>query len=192
MVAGIHAALLAIGGLALGLAAGFVLGTSRTWKQVPLSRDDCRRLGNDAVLAEQVQKVLHPPATPQRPSGVPVRLLALLQRSGRFLDFALENFAGAADSQVAAAIRDLHPKWQETLKKHITFEPVIPQEEGTETTVPAGFDPSAIQLVGNVSGNPPFKGTVRHPGWRVKQISIPELPKGQDDLVVMPAEVEIA
>ena len=57
--------------------------------------------------------------------------------------------------------------------------------------VPAGFDPSAIRLTGNVSGRPPFRGTLKHHGWRVKDYKLPAAPEGQDELVVMPAEVEI-
>jgi hypothetical protein len=57
--------------------------------------------------------------------------------------------------------------------------------------VPPGFDPSAIRLVGNVTGNPPFKGKLIHHGWRVKGYNIPKVPEGQDDLVLVPAEVEL-
>jgi hypothetical protein len=178
-------------GLVVGLAVGYLQGSSSVRKQLRLSSEDCQRLAADAPLAEQLQQLLHPPSKPDRPSGVPVRLLALLQRNGRFLDFLLENIQSAPDSQIAAAVRDLQPKWQETLKKHLVFEPVLGSEEGSPVDVPAGFDPSAIQLVGNVSGNPPFQGALRHPGWRVKDIQLPDLPQGQDDLVMMPAEVEI-
>jgi hypothetical protein len=177
-----------------GLYAGRGVGGASMLARLKLTPDDARRLESDAALAEQVQKLLHPPPPPPgpvRPSGVPIRMLALLQRSGRFVDFVLENFEGAADSQIAAAIRDLHPKWQETVKKHLVLEPVLPQQEGNDVEVKAGFDPSAIQLTGNVAGNPPFKGVLRHPGWRVKEVHLQDLPKGQDDLVLMPAEVEI-
>ena len=43
-------------------------------------------------------------------------------------------------------------------------------------TVPAGFDPSAIRLIGNLTGQPPFTGTVRHRGWRAKEIKVPPPP----------------
>ncbi len=188
------AVVLIILALAGGFYAGRGVGGAAILARLKLTPDDARRLETDTALAEQVHKVLHPPPPspgPVRPSGVPVRILALLQRSGRFVDFVLEEFEGAADSQIAAAIRDLHPKWRDTVKKHLVLEPVLPQQEGNDVEVKAGFDPSAIQLIGNVTGNPPFKGVLRHPGWRVKEIHLPELPKGQDDLVLMPAEVEI-
>ena len=52
-------------------------------------------------------------------------------------------------------------------------------------------DPSAIRLTGNVTGQPPFKGTLQHHGWRVKQIKLAKPPEGQDEFVVQPAEVEL-
>jgi hypothetical protein len=189
-----QAVLLGIGGLIVGVGIGYVFGGNAVLGRLRLTPEDASRLQNDLSLAEQVQKLLHPPPPPPgpvRPSGVPVRLLALLQRSGRFVDFVLEDFQQANDSQIAAAVREFHPKWRDTLKKHVVFEPVLPQQEGSEVEVKPGFDPSAIQLTGNVTGNPPFKGALRHGGWRVKEIHLPELPQGQDDLVLMPAEVEI-
>ena len=71
------------------------------------------------------------------------------------------------------------------------LEPVMPQQEDSEVTVPEGFDPSAVRVIGHVSGEPPFKGILRHPGWRVKEMKIPEPAEGQDQMVIMPAEVEI-
>jgi hypothetical protein len=57
--------------------------------------------------------------------------------------------------------------------------------------VPAGFDPSALRLVGNVTGEPPFRGTLQHHGWRVQEIHLAPPPEGQDPMVLMPAEVEL-
>jgi hypothetical protein len=77
------------------------------------------------------------------------------------------------------------------LKEHLVLAPVLPQAEGSTVDVPAGFDPSAIRLTGNVTGEPPFRGTLQHHGWRVQEIKLAPLPQGQDDLVLMPAEVEL-
>ena len=68
---------------------------------------------------------------------------------------------------------------------------VLPQGEGASVEVPRGFDPSAIRVVGNVTGEPPFRGTLQHHGWRVKEVKLAPPPEGQDELVVMPAEVEL-
>jgi hypothetical protein len=63
-------------------------------------------------------------------------------------------------------------------------------EEGATVTIPAGFDTTAIRLVGNVTGAPPFTGIVRHPGWRATKVHVPPR-AGQDPKVIAPAEVEI-
>ena len=88
-------------------------------------------------------------------------------------------------------MRELHRKAQAALKEHLTLEPVLSQKEEETVEVPAGFDPSAIRLTGNVSGNPPFRGTLKHHGWRVKDYKLAAPPEGQDEFVVAPAEVEI-
>ncbi len=56
----------------------------------------------------------------------------------------------------------------------------------------AGFDAGAIRLTGNVKGDPPFKGVLRHRGWRVVKLDLPKLTAEQkDQWVVAPAEVEV-
>jgi hypothetical protein len=153
------------------------------------------KIMGDAALAEKVRPILYPPPPeppkPPKLSGEPLRLLALLQREGRLLDFLLEDIAAATDDQVGAGVRELHRKSQQVIKEHLTLEPVIPGEEEQSVTVPAGFDPSAIHLTGNVSGDPPFRGVLKHHGWRVKAYRLPAPPPGQDDLVVAAAEVEL-
>ena len=132
------------------------------------------------------------PAGPPKPSPEPLRLLMLLQRGdGRFLDFVMENVQQADDEQVVAAVRSMQPVWQSTLKEHIILESVRTEPEGETIEVPPGFDPSAIQLTGNVTGQPPFRGALKHPGWRVREIKLPPLPEGQDPFVIQPAEVEL-
>jgi hypothetical protein len=160
---------LAVGAGIVGLVVGFVLG----W---------CARRGR--MPAQE--------AKPAGPSPEAVRLLALLQREGRLVDFLLEPIEAYSDSQIGAAVREIHRKCAEVLNKTVTLEKILPQEEGQEVEVPTGFDPSAIRLVGAVSGQPPFRGTVRHPGWRVREVRLPSQPLGQDPWVLMPAEVEVA
>ncbi|SRR5579884_2296254 len=153
------------------------------------------RLLRDRSLAEKVRPLLEPvPATPPKPpkpSGAPLRLLRLLQRDGRFLDFVLEDVSGADDFQIAAAVKEMQPRWRATLREHLELEPVRTETEGTTVEVPPGFDPSAVQVTGNVTGQPPFRGTLKHPGWRVKEMKIPTPPEGQDEFVLQPAEVEL-
>jgi hypothetical protein len=151
------------------------------------------RVRADAEFARKVQEVITPPPPPPppKPTGEVVRILAVLQRESRLIDFLMENIAGASDDQVGAAMKDLQPKAQATLKKHLTLTSVMSQTEGDNVEVAAGFDPSAIQLVGNVAGKAPYKGTLRHSGWKVSDIRIPKPPEGQDPMILAPAEVEL-
>lgn len=154
------------------------------------------RILRDPNFAGQVAQLLNPPppapAVPPKPSGAPLRVLALLQREGRLLDFLLEDIQAYPDPQVGAAVRDIHRQCQAALKEHLVLEPVLAQAEGSAVDVPAGFDPSAVRLVGNVTGHPPFRGTLQHHGWRVKEMKLAPPPEGHDEFILMPAEVELA
>ena len=143
-----------------------------------------------AILAGADLKPLTPPAPP-KPSGAPLRMLALLQAEARLVDFLMEDIQGAEDAQIGQAVREVHRKAQAALKQHAVIETVLPGGEGDTTTVPKGFDPSAVRVVGNVTGEPPFTGQIQHPGWRVRQLKLAEPPAGADELVLHPAEVQI-
>jgi hypothetical protein len=153
------------------------------------------RVFGDAALAERIRPLLEPAAEeaakPARLSPEPLRLLALLQREGRLLDFLLEDISAATDDQVGAGVRELHRQAQAVIKEHLVLEPVLAKNEGETVEVPAHFDPSAIRLTGNVTGQPPFRGTLQHHGWRVKNYTLPVPPEGQDLFVLAPAEVEL-
>jgi hypothetical protein len=131
------------------------------------------------------------PVEPPKPSGAPLRLLTLLQREGRLLDFLMEDMQTYSDAQIGAAVRDIHRTCRKALQEHLVLEPVLPEAEGAEVTVPTGFDPSAVRLMGNVTGQPPFRGALRHHGWRVRAINLAPPPVGQDEFIVQPAEVEL-
>ena len=160
-----------------------------------LARRSFRRVLSDADFADKVQTLLaaatSKPTGPPKPSGEPLRMLALLQREGRLLDFLLEDIQSYPDAQIGAAVRDIHRQCHAALKEHLVLEPVLPQSEGSTVEVPSTFDPSAIRLTGNVTGQPPFQGTLQHHGWRVKELKLAPPPEGQDQLVLMPAEVEL-
>jgi hypothetical protein len=154
-----------------------------------------RRVLGDPAVAERVRPMVAPaaaePARPAKRSGEPLRLLRLLQRDAKLVDFLMQDIAGASDADIAVFVREMHRKAQQTLKEHLTVEPVLPQPEGETVEVPVGFDPSAIQPLGNLSGQPPFRGVLRHGGWRVRDYNLPAPPAGQDELVLAPAEVDI-
>lgn len=153
------------------------------------------RVLGDAALTERIRPLLEPPAEeaakPPRLSPEPLRLLALLQREGRLLDFLLEDIQAASDDQIGAGVRELHRQAQTVIKEHLVLEPVLAKNEGETVEIPSPFDPSAIRLTGNVTGQPPFRGTLQHHGWRVKNYTLPDLPSGQDAFVLAPAEVEL-
>src|SRR3954469_7653276 len=87
----------------------------------------------DAAKAEKMNAVLNPPppepAKPPKLSSDPVRLLALLQREGRLLDFLLEDIAAATDEQIGAGVRDIHKKSKKVIEEHLTLEPILPGQE---------------------------------------------------------------
>jgi hypothetical protein len=132
------------------------------------------------------------PPKPAKPSGAALRMLALLQAEARLVDFLMEDISGAGDAQIGQAVREIHKNAQKALKQHAAIEPVMPGNEGETTTVPKGFDPSAVRVVGNVTGEPPFTGQINHPGWRVKELKLAPPPEGADEFVLQPAEVQIA
>jgi hypothetical protein len=131
------------------------------------------------------------PAQPKA-SGEAVRLLALLQSDARLVDFLMEDIAGAPDATIGQAVKDIHKKAAKVLKDHVVLSFVMAGADGDRVTVAPGFDPAAVRVVGNVTGAPPFTGTLLHPGWRVKEVRLPELPAGQDPYILQPAEVELA
>ena len=63
--------------------------------------------------------------------------------------------------------------------------------EGAEVTVAEGFDPASLRLTGNVVGHPPFRGTLRHHGWKAASVKLSPPGAGQDATVLAPAEVEL-
>lgn len=183
-----------VGLLLLWLLAALVL-SGGSLQRLFLSKRIALRVLRDPQLAAKVQALLIPPPPepkkPVRPDGTPLRVLNLLQREGRLLDFLLENIQPYQDDQIGAAVRDIHDKCQKALREHLTLEPILPNQEGDAVTIPAGFDPAAIRLTGNVTGQPPFRGTLQHHGWRVTAIKLSKPGEGVDELVIQPAEVEL-
>ena len=139
------------------------------------------RLFGDAEFAERV-KALFAEEAPAAEAGAivekrnaAVTLLATLQREARFLDFVMEPLDDYGDAQVGAAARDVHRDLGTVVKR-----------------VPAGFDPARYRLTGEVAGEPPFDGTLRHHGWQAKKCEMPAWTGSPESaLVVSPSEVEV-
>ena len=132
-----------------------------------------------------------PAASREERADSAVRLLALFQEEGRLIDFLLEDLDAYDDAQVGAAVRTIHAGCRKVLSDRIQIERIYGEEDGTTVEVPAGFDPRAVRLTGNVHGAPPFRGTLRHAGWRVVRLDLPTTSGAGADRIVAPAEVEI-
>lgn len=135
-----------------------------------------------------------PPPAPS-PEGASRRaalqLLAALQREGRLVDFIEEDLAGFPDAAVGAAARTVHAGCRRAIQEYFRLEPVLREPEGATVEVKSGFDPAAVRLTGNVVGAPPFKGALRHHGWRAQDVKLPQAADGMDPEIVAPAEVEL-
>jgi hypothetical protein len=131
------------------------------------------------------------PRPSEPPENTALRLLASLQEDGRLVDFLTEEIAGYSDEQIGAATRGIHATCGKALRACVRLEPVLSGREDDMVTVPAGFDPASVRLTGNVQGEPPFTGTLRHAGWRAAGVTIPAR-AGLDPKIIAPAEVEIA
>lgn len=142
----------------------------------------------DPDFAARVEPLFHKAST-----GPDLRVLAVLQRDGRLIDFLEEDIDSYADAQIGAAVRDIHRGCRKSLRDYVTIEPIMNAAEDERVTIAADFDPAAIRLIGNVNGAPPFQGVLKHHGWRVKAVHLPVLPVARDDTSVLsPAEVEVA
>ncbi len=120
-----------------------------------------------------------------------LNLISVLQREGRLIDFFAEDLDSFEDAQIGAAVREIHASCRRVVEKRLGLKPVIQSMEGETVTVDPGFDPGTIKLVGNVSGDPPFTGLLRHRGWQAGRMEMPTFSGDQDPGVISPAEVEI-
>ncbi|MGJ7506640.1 DUF2760 domain-containing protein [Variovorax sp. GT1P44] len=177
-------------------------------RRIPLALGAFFGLLADADLAARYAALRHGAASPPIPAAtasVPetppllkeaspdaaLQLLALLQRDARLIDFVGEDLGGYADAQIGAAARVVHEGCAKVLREHFSIVPVRDEAEGGHVTLQAGFDAAAVRLTGNVVGQPPFTGNLRHRGWRVTEVRLPKLSERHDVHVVAPAEVEL-
>jgi hypothetical protein len=120
-----------------------------------------------------------------------VHLFSVLQRQGRLMDFFKEDLTLYQDAQIGAAVRNIHENCRKTVNRYLSPVPVMEEPENERVEIPEGFDQNAIKLVGNVVGDPPFTGILRHRGWQVKTIQMPELSDTENPAIIAPAEVEV-
>jgi hypothetical protein len=120
-----------------------------------------------------------------------VHLLAVLQREGRLMDFFQEDLAAYQDAQIGAAVRSIHENCRQTVNRYLSPEPIMKEGEGETVEIAAGFDAHAVKLVGNVVGQPPFTGILRHRGWQLRTVALPDLAETENPNIIAPAEVEV-
>ncbi|HSQ01494.1 MAG TPA: DUF2760 domain-containing protein [Candidatus Dormibacteraeota bacterium] len=119
-----------------------------------------------------------------------LRLLALLQKEGRLVDFLEEDIQPYTDAQVGAAVRAIHDGCRKALHERMEITRIYAEDDGAAVEVASGFDPATVRLTGNVHGRPPFRGVLQHGGWRATHVALPKT-AGVDVAVLAPAEVEI-
>jgi hypothetical protein len=120
-----------------------------------------------------------------------VQILALLQRDGRLVDFLMEDVGAYSDAEIGSAVRDVHGGCRRALDRYLTLEAILDGREGEATTI-SQVNPAAVRLVGNVTGQPPFRGTLLHRGWRTTRVDLPPLGADSTRSIVAQAEVEVA
>ena len=162
------------------------------------------RIVADGRYAGRVLRLESDGTTPVRalPTGAqsvqPVRdlrpalqLLSVLQREGRLVDFVQQDILSFSDADVGVAARVVHEGCRRALQRVVQFAPVQDEMEGNAITVPEGYDATRILLTGNVSGTAPFRGVLRHRGWRASTVKLPDIIGDIDCTLVAPAEVEL-
>ena len=111
-------------------------------------------LQGTSTPAIEVKPSVPTPAEPPKPVLDPLQLLAILQREGRLVDFLMEDIQGLPDAQIGAAVREVHLKCRKALQDHVPLAAVVETAEDEKMTVSAGYDPSAIRVVGNLGSIP--------------------------------------
>ena len=127
---------------------------------------------------------------PRRANDSALQLLTLLQREGRFVDFVQQEVASFADADIGAAARVVHEGCRRALRAHARVVSVRNEAEGSTLTLERASED--VKLVGNVAGSAPFRGVLRHRGWRVQELTLPTVVGAHDATLVAPAELELS
>lgn len=121
-----------------------------------------------------------------------ILLLETLQREARFVDFIKEDLTGYSDAQIGAAVRDVHRDCAAVLERIFAIRPLVEVPEGSDYVLPENFDSGRFRLVGQVVGQPPFRGKLTHHGWEATECRMPVWTGSESALrVIAPAEVEV-
>ena len=132
-----------------------------------------------------------PPPTAQQAEAEIVTFFGLLQEKGRLVDFLMEDITPYEDSEIGAAARVIHQGCRQVLQEYFNISPISEAAEGAQVTVPAGFSADQFRLVGKLSGEPPFTGTLLHKGWKTEFVKLPRIVNTDRLPSIAPAEVEL-
>jgi Domain of unknown function (DUF2760) len=132
-----------------------------------------------------------PPPTAQQAEAEIVTFFGLLQEKGRLVDFLMEDITPYEDSEVGAAARVIHQGCRQVLQEYFNISPISEAAEGAQVTVPAGYSADQFRLVGKLTGEPPFTGTLLHKGWKTEFVKLPRIVNTDRLPSIAPAEVEL-
>jgi hypothetical protein len=155
------------------------------------SPDFCRQVAALLRPAQPQAKPRPVELPPERLHASGLAVLAMLQREGRLIDFLKEDMAAFSDAEIGAAARVVHAGCRKVFAQYFDIEPALKEAEGAAIQVPAGFDAQRIRLTGNVAGQPPFRGTLKHHGWVAAAVRLPGVSETLDPRVLAAAEVEL-
>lgn len=146
-----------------------------------------------AIVSEvpAAEAAKEPELPPERKHASGLYMLSLLQREGRLIDFLQEDVTAFSDAEVGAAARVVHAGCRKVITECLALEPVLKDAEGASVNVPVGFDAQRIRLTGNVAGQPPFRGALKHHGWITNAVRLPSVSDALDPRVLAPAEIEL-
>ena len=161
-----------------------ILFDGRFAARVALLRADATEPAPPAELTVEA-----PAEAPARSNDSALQLLTLLQREGRFVDFVQQEVASFGDADIGAAARVVHEGCRRALRTHARIVSVRSEAEGEKLTLERASED--VKLVGNVAGSAPFRGVLRHRGWRVEALTLPTIVGAHDAALVAPAELEL-
>jgi hypothetical protein len=152
--------------------------------------------GGKAEPSRETTASTEPIALPEvanRADAEVVSFLATFQERGRLIDFLMDDISPYADAQVGAAARVVHEGCRAALIEHFGIRPLRDEREGTRVDVPSGFAADEYRLIGSISGQAPFSGTLIHRGWRAEWVKLPRALRPESDRLptIAPAEVEL-
>ncbi|MGP6159647.1 MAG: DUF2760 domain-containing protein [Vulcanimicrobiaceae bacterium] len=179
---------------ALAAAAVVLVSVLVGWKEAPaasLVRVESVKAAPTPPLA--AVKAAPPPVATNQAEAEVVSFLALLQEKGRLVDFVMDDITPYSDAQVGAAARVVHDGCKAVLRDNFRIVPVRDESEGSKVAVTPGYRADEYRLVGKISGQPPFTGTLMHRGWKTETVKLPRMLRTDEDRLpaIAPAEVEL-